>query len=76
MSLAKAVQLIEEHKGNLGEFLVHDPKGRQLPAFLVAVSGQLTREHALFVIEFPTHGNAAQPPPLRGSRAPVQLHAA
>ena len=45
-SLAKAVKLLREREGDLGNFLAHDPKGRQLPPFLAAVSEQLTREHA------------------------------
>ncbi|MEO6246716.1 MAG: PAS domain-containing protein [Opitutaceae bacterium] len=43
-SLAKAVQLLREHKADIGAFLTSDPKGRQLPLFIEAISDQLTRE--------------------------------
>lgn len=45
-SLAKAVQLLRDHKDDVGEFLTRDPKGQQLPAFLEMLSDQLTREQA------------------------------
>ena len=50
-SLARAVRLLGEHKDDAGEFLTRDPKGRQIPAFLEAVSEQLTREQAALVQE-------------------------
>ncbi len=43
-SLAKAVQMLREHEHDVGDFLTHDPKGKQIPPFLVAVSEQLARE--------------------------------
>ena len=43
-SLAKAVQMLREHEHDVGNFLTHDPKGKQIPPFLVAISEQLTRE--------------------------------
>ena len=43
-SLARAVQMLREHEHDVGNFLTHDPKGKQIPPFLVAVSEQLTRE--------------------------------
>ncbi len=45
-SLAKVVDLFRAHKDDLGAFLTGDPKGKQLPAFLEALSEQLTREQA------------------------------
>ena len=45
-SLAKAAQLLGQHKDDVGEFLTHDPKGKQLPAFFVALSEQLAKEQA------------------------------
>ena len=45
-SLAKAVQLLSAHNDDLGEFLTHDPKGRQLPRFFEAVAGHLIHEQA------------------------------
>ena len=50
-SLAKAVQLLNAHKEDVGEFLTNDPKGRQLPAFFEALSEQLSREQAVFAKE-------------------------
>ncbi len=50
-SLARAVQMLREHRENLSDFLVHDPKGRQLPEFLAAVSEQLTREQTSLLRE-------------------------
>src|SRR3984885_5041291 len=32
--LAKAVQLLNEHPTDLGDFLTHDPKGKMLPGYL------------------------------------------
>jgi PAS domain S-box-containing protein len=42
--LGRAVALLEEHGADLGAFLTQDPKGRQLPAFLSQLAGQLARE--------------------------------
>jgi PAS domain S-box-containing protein len=50
-SLAKAVELLRSHKDDVGEFLATDPKGRQIPAFLEAVSEQLTREQTALARE-------------------------
>jgi len=45
-TLAKAVQLLEDHKQDLAAFLTTDDKGRQLPAFLKALSDHLQSEQA------------------------------
>ncbi len=50
-SLAKAAQLLREHKGDLGQFLSHDPKGKQLPPFIEAISEQLVREQGALAME-------------------------
>jgi len=42
--LAKAVQLMNDHAGNLGEFLCHDQKGRRLPVYLDKLSTALATE--------------------------------
>jgi signal transduction histidine kinase len=42
--LAKTVSLLEEHHADLGAFLTTDAKGRQLPAFISQLAGQLARE--------------------------------
>jgi PAS domain S-box-containing protein len=46
-SLAKAMELFKSHRGDLGTFLSADPRGRQLPDFLEAISTQLLREQVL-----------------------------
>jgi PAS domain S-box-containing protein len=43
-SLSRAVQLLREHEHNVGAFLAHDSKGRQLPAFLAVVTEELVQE--------------------------------
>jgi two-component system, LuxR family, sensor kinase FixL len=50
-SLGRVVQLLNEHREDLGEFLTGDPKGRQLPAFIEVLSAHLTREQSLLVQE-------------------------
>ncbi len=44
-NLAKAVELIREQNGNLGAFFESDPKGRQLPGYLVKLAENLALEH-------------------------------
>jgi signal transduction histidine kinase len=43
-SLGKAAGLLQQHREDLGEFLTKDPKGKQLPQFLAALSDLLVRE--------------------------------
>jgi PAS domain S-box-containing protein len=43
-SLAKVVALLDEHAADLGSFIVTDAKGRQVPAYLSQLAGQLARE--------------------------------
>ena len=50
-SLARAVQLLREHKDDVGQFLTLDPKGQQLPAFFEALSEHLTREQSALTKE-------------------------
>ena len=50
-SLAKVVDVLREHKDDVGDFLTHDPKGKQLPAFLEALYAQLTREQTVLTKE-------------------------
>jgi signal transduction histidine kinase len=45
-SLAKVVDLFRAHKDDLGAFLTSDPQGKQVPAFMEALSEQLAREQA------------------------------
>ncbi|WPB75168.1 ATP-binding protein [Archangium violaceum] len=42
--LDKAVELLRENASRLGAFLEEDPRGRQFPAYLAALSGQLAQE--------------------------------
>jgi len=41
-SLGKVVTLLDEHSSDLGHFMTHDPKGKQLPAYLAQLSAHLT----------------------------------
>jgi signal transduction histidine kinase len=43
--------LMEEHKDDLGHFMTHDPKGRQLPRYLKTLGEHLTREKRSIVAE-------------------------
>jgi len=43
-SLPKVVGLLDEHADDLGAFITTDPKGKQLPAYLVQLSEQLAEE--------------------------------
>jgi signal transduction histidine kinase len=45
-SLAKAATLLREHQGDLGAFLTQDPKGKQLPGFLITLATHLEAERA------------------------------
>ena len=49
--LAKVVAMLEEHAADLGGFLTQDSRGRELPAFLNRLAGQLAREQALAISE-------------------------
>ncbi|HEY0093569.1 MAG TPA: PAS domain-containing protein, partial [Archangium sp.] len=42
--LARSAELLREHSGDLGSFLSADPRGRQLPAYLLALADQLAEE--------------------------------
>ncbi|MDR3458331.1 MAG: two-component regulator propeller domain-containing protein [Verrucomicrobiae bacterium] len=42
--LGKAVALLDEHAGNLADFIAHDPKGIQLRAYLHELSKHLNQE--------------------------------
>lgn len=42
--LARAMQLMQAHAGNLGQYLTADDKGRMLPGYLAAVSEALSNE--------------------------------
>jgi len=42
-NLNKLAILIQEHPHDLAAFLTSDPKGRQVPGYLVGLAAQLTR---------------------------------
>ncbi|HEY9174087.1 MAG TPA: two-component regulator propeller domain-containing protein, partial [Verrucomicrobiae bacterium] len=44
--VGKTAALLQEHQADLGDFLTRDPRGRQLPSFLVILAEQLAREQA------------------------------
>jgi signal transduction histidine kinase len=50
-SFAKTVDLLAQHEPDLGTFLTTDPKGRQLPAFLKALSEHFHTEHTAVIEE-------------------------
>lgn len=43
-NLAKVAQMLEQHAGDLGTFLVQDQRGRQLPAYLAQLASALAAE--------------------------------
>jgi C4-dicarboxylate-specific signal transduction histidine kinase len=45
-SLEKVAALLQEHRGQLGEYLTNDPKGKLVPDFLVQLTSRLRGEHA------------------------------
>jgi len=45
--LTKVVALLEEHAGDLGDFLVRDSKGKQVPGYLKQLAEHLAREQAV-----------------------------
>jgi two-component system, LuxR family, sensor kinase FixL len=49
--LERAVELLRENASRLGTFFEQDPRGRQLPAYLEALSGQLAQERAAVLEE-------------------------
>ena len=51
LGLAKAVQLINEHAADLGDFLTHDAKGKQLPDYLNKLVAALAAEQQSVVEE-------------------------
>ncbi len=49
--VAKVRDMLQQHKGNLGEFLTNDPRGRQLPGFLAVLAEHLGNEQAMLLEE-------------------------
>ena len=50
-SLFKVSALLEENRGRLGEFLVNDPRGQQIPGYLAALAEHLTGEQSALLQE-------------------------
>ena len=50
-SLSKVSALLEENRGRLGEFLVNDPRGQQIPGYLAALAEHYTGEQAALLQE-------------------------
>ena len=44
-SLGKAVEMLQEHAGALGDFLQNDPRGQQLPSYLARLAEYLEKEY-------------------------------
>ncbi|WP_395804023.1 ATP-binding protein [Archangium minus] len=49
--LIRAAELLREHEGDLCTFLATDPRGQQLPAYLIALSGQLAEDQQALLAE-------------------------
>ncbi|MBC8095162.1 MAG: PAS domain S-box protein [Akkermansiaceae bacterium] len=43
-NVGRVVSLLQTHSANLGEFLTHDPQGKQIPSYLSALSEHLAGE--------------------------------
>jgi PAS domain S-box-containing protein len=50
-SLFKVSALLEENRGRLGEFLLNDPRGQQIPGFLAALAEHFTGEQSALLQE-------------------------
>lgn len=50
-NLARVVEMIEDNKDNIAEFISVDPKGKQIPKFLVLLSEQLGEEKKIMYKE-------------------------
>jgi two-component system, LuxR family, sensor kinase FixL len=49
--LVRSAEMLREHSEDLGTFLATDPRGRQLPAYLIALADQLTEEQQALLDE-------------------------
>jgi len=50
-NIARAADLMRDHADDLGNFMVNDPKGRQLPDYLSQLASHLSAEQSLLVKE-------------------------
>jgi signal transduction histidine kinase len=56
--LARAVRLLDEHAGDLGDFLARDPRGKLLPGYLRELAQTLEAEHAAMADELRALGKS------------------
>ncbi len=56
--LARAVQLMDEHPDDLGEFLTHDARGKLLPGYLRELAQALEGEHVAMAEELGVLGKS------------------
>ena len=50
-SVGRVAAMLQEHAGNLAEFITHDPKGQRLPAFLSQLAEHLASERTIILEE-------------------------
>ena len=50
-NLSRAAALMRDHDDNLGHYITHDPRGRQLPAYLAELAKHLSQEQHLILSE-------------------------
>ena len=50
-NLSRIADMMAEHTANLGEYITHDPRGRQLPGYLSELARHLTEEQDLLLKE-------------------------
>jgi signal transduction histidine kinase len=50
-NLAKAAQLLNDHREHIGRFMTEDPRGQQLPGYLVKLADTLAEERAFLLHE-------------------------
>lgn len=50
-SLSRALQLMDDHAADLGDYLTRDEKGKLLPGYLIAVATALSQDHSRVVQE-------------------------
>jgi PAS domain S-box-containing protein len=58
--LARAVALLEEHRGDLGRFFAEDPRALELPAYLGALHEQLAEEQGAISREVEVLGRSVE----------------
>lgn len=58
--LAKATELLSEHSSDLAAFLIQDPQGQKLPAYLIALSRQLQEEREGLLQEMRALGESVE----------------